>query len=783
MSLRSPFVPLAVILLSFGHLVWNGWNARSTVAQNLPNPRVSSGVRTVDLVHETPNFCSIYDLIFEQAKAETAAEPLERRLSVQLASRGRTRILIVRVGSPSPSRRSALLDLVRGRARLRVVADREWIDLGALPAGGQLLHAQVVGILPGPFGFAELNRLSGSAFSSADFSGIHVFRRQQPEGSALTTAPRYRVTVPSPVAATETLARFFFFISISWVLELASLAALALLLGGWLLLGGDGNDSRNHGVAAVCCLISSVVLMHAVLLPPLQGADETSHGATIEALVFRGMPVLAGDPYPRSYSIAASLLDQDRVQFQREEPLPIDTRAARETLARDFHRTLSAEAKEGGTPAPASLVQGVDMRAAFYFGAFSVAGRVLRPLGVLDRISAYRVLSALSGLLLFCAGALLLRRARLDAVVALCYGLVWLVPYMAFTASSISNYATAIGLGSLLAACALVMLLSESSRERGTAAGLLILGSWLGVPVWADFVLLAPIATAVVAIGAVCHATKNLSSVPRRLWRATSLAACSLACVARLARIESDLHTRLPRERPAHIDPSVIWMIVGAVAPVLLGALLAVGVSRLVRLPPDRQRRLTTGVSISLAGVIVLGFLLTPWTSIPYETYRLSFADLCSEAIKVALSNALAWDQDVLFWKFSVGVGGWHDLPLPDGLYAVGRWLAVAALVVLPVLAIASFRERPKTLGRLLTLSGLAASLGFLTLTLRYLAPGNPFARFMLPWFPLLLTPLLLPLFGPRGFRALGTTLLVGVLLHLWIVVDLIGTRYLFGQG
>ena len=416
-----------------------------------------------------------------------------------------------------------------------------------------------------------------------------------------------------------------------------------------------------------------------------------------------------------------------------------------------------------GTPAPVAEVQGVDRRAPFFFRPFSLAGPLLRPLPVLERISAYRILAALSGLLLFCAGALLLQRAGLEAGVVLSYGLVWLVPYMVIAVASISNYAPAIGLGSLLAACALVLILSERRRERGAAAGLLLAGSWLGIPLWPDFVLLAPVATIAVAIGAVFSATKSLSPAHRRFWRTASLAsgaALLLTSAALLFRIRAgNIGTRMPQEIPGHFDRSVFWMLVVGAAPTLIGGLLAFGVLRLSRLPADRQRRLLTGVSIALATLIFLGFFLTTWTSIPYETDRYWFSKLVREGIKVALSNSFSWDQDVLFWKFSLGAGGWHDVLLPDAIYALGRWLVVAALVLFPCFAVPSLRERPASLAGLLALAGFAASLSLVSLTIRYLVPGNPWARFMLPWLPLVLTPLLIPASSGPGSRAVRTVL------------------------
>jgi hypothetical protein len=773
-SLRSPLVPLAVIVLSFGQLVLAGRGVTKTVAENLPDPRASTYLRLVDLVQWSPESARVHELAFTRPKTGPTLIGDGARLKVQLWSKGRTRILVLRPPGSDPSRWQALLDVLRGRGRLQIVADRKWVDLGPLPSDGSPLTVQVAGLLPGPYGFAELKTPADPVFEN-----IRVAHGSTP--ATARAFPRYRITIPAPVDGKETLARFFFFISISRVLQAAGLIALVLLFAGWRFLGTEKT------VAAVCCLIPSVVLLHAVCLPPLQGADETSHGATIEALLFRGMPVRGGDPYPRSYSMAAVWLDQDRVQYQPEEPLPVDTPVKREALARNFLETFQAEAKEVGTPAPAAEVQGVDRRAPFFFHPFSLAGPLLRPLPVLERISAYRILSTLSGLLLFCAGALLLQRAGLDAGVVLSYGLVWLVPYMVFAVASISNYATAIGLGSLLAACALVLILSERRREKAAAAGLLLAGSWLGIPVWPDFVLLAPVATMVVAIGTVFSATKSLSPAHRRFWRAASLAsgaALLLTSAVLLFRIKAgNIGTRMPREMPGQFDRSVFWMIVVTVAPTIIGGLLAFGVLRLSRFPADRQRRLLTGVSIALATVVLFGFFLTPWTSIPYETDRYWFSKLFREGIKVALSNSFSWDQDALFWKFSLGAGGWHDILLPDAIYAGSRWLVVAALVLLPSFAVAWFRERPASLAGLLALAGFAASLSFATLTIRYLAPGNPWARFMLPWLPLILTPLLIPVASGRGFSAVRTILFLGILLHLWTAIVPVGTRYVFGQG
>jgi hypothetical protein len=714
-SLRSPLVPLAVIVLSFGQLVFAGRGATKTVAENLKNPRASTGTRLVDLVQWSPATARVHELTFTRPEAGPAFIADGARLEVQLWSKGRTRLLVVRPVGSDPSRWSAFVDLLHRRGRLQIVADRKWVDLGPLPADGSPLTIQVAGLLPGPYAFAELKESSARAF------------------------PRYRITVPAPVDAKETLARFFFFISISRVLQAAGLLALLLIFLGWWLLGKD------RVASAVCCLIPSVVMLHAVCLPPLQGADETSLGATIEALLFRGMPIREGDSYPLSWSLAAEWLEQDRVQYQPEKPLPLLSPDARARLAGQLTQNLAAEAAQKGPDAPAAFVQGINARSPLFFRPFELFGPILRPLPLIERISAYRVLSALSGLFLFCAGAWILFRSRLEKSVVLSYGAVWMVPYMVFTVATISNYAPAIGLGSLLSASALVLLLSEDIREKAIAAALLVIGSWLGIPIWPDFIFLAPIATVAVAFAGFYATTRRLRPWARRtvltFCASFLLGAVTLFAIAVLHVKTGNIGTRMPRELPNSLDRNAAWMIAAIAAPLALASLSALAIRWLSKMSRDRAHRILAGVSVSLAVLLFAGFLLTPWTFIPYETDRYWFSKLVREHLKVFVSNSFAWDQDALSWKFWVGAGGWHDLFLPDGLYAVARWLLVAVVVLFPLLVAPGVSERPRRAAALLLVSGTAASLCVVTLTLRYLQPGNPWGRFVLPWLPLTLVP------------------------------------------
>ncbi len=101
--LRS-LVLAGILLACFAHLVWNGWHAKKVVAENLPNPPLSSGKRDIDLWHPTASFGHVYDLRFEWPEEKPWSVPEGSRLQIQLASNGRTRLLVVRSGHPNDTR-------------------------------------------------------------------------------------------------------------------------------------------------------------------------------------------------------------------------------------------------------------------------------------------------------------------------------------------------------------------------------------------------------------------------------------------------------------------------------------------------------------------------------------------------------------------------------------------------------------------------------------------------------------------------------------------------------
>jgi hypothetical protein len=158
-----------------------------------------------------------------------------------------------------------------------------------------------------------------------------------------------------------------------------------------------------------------------------------------------------------------------------------------------------------------------------------------------------------------------------------------------------------------------------------------------------------------------------------------------------------------------------------------------------------------------------------------------SFPRLVALHVRAFLSNAGAWDQDRLSWKFWFGAFGWHDTFYPDAVYALARWGFVALLVALPFLAASFLGERPRAARALLLVSGTALGCGFVSLTLRYLATTVPWGRFVLPLVSLVAFPVLAMLEAPGRDRILRAALLAAAALQVWTALAVLGARYAFG--
>lgn len=124
--------------------------------------------------------------------------------------------------------------------------------------------------------------------------------------------------------------------------------------------------------------------------------------------------------------------------------------------------------------------------------------------------------------------------------------------------------------------------------------------------------------------------------------------------------------------------------------------------------------------------------------------------------------------------------GGWHDVFLPDAVYAIARWLTVVVLVALPVLSLRCRLRRPRAAAALLILSGIGLTLMATTLSIRHAALVHPYGRFALPWLGLALLPMVARARSGRD-RSARLVLRGAVLFHLWASFVVVGLRYALG--
>jgi len=765
-----------IILACFAHLIWNGWHATEIVGENIPYPHLSSGYRDIDLWHPSASFGRVYDLIFWRAGQGVKPVPPGARLKIQLASSGRTRLLVVRKGHPNTD--VSWLDIVLRRERLQIVADREWIDLGPLPEGEERFDYQITGLLPGPFGFAEPYQPQRD-----HFSGFRMRRPESPLAKLTRDILRYRFVSAAPVAANETLARFFFFISCSRVLQVTGIVALTLLFAGWWWL-----FEKRHA-RAVACLVPAVTLLHACCLAPFQGADEATHAGTVEAVLWN--PGIFSKPYvyPKSLALFYDAIGYERWVRYPEIPIPLVGPERRQLLRAGFGRILADEAATADTFVYDAYLVNPRTRAPLYYNSFRLMAPLLRRMSVLDRLEAYVVLSAAASLALFLAGLLVLTRSGIDENLALLYGLVALVPYSVGVVASCSNYSPAIGIGALLAACALAAVLGRADRARWRATFAFALVSTAGIAVWDDFVFLAGPALLLVAGLAIRKAFQQRSGRAHP-WQAmvfsvagillTGLFLFTLA-TGRLRPLFTNLGARLPKQLGGPEDPTLWILLATAAAPFLVALVLVLFLVRGRTLPEAERRRLSRVRTLASVAVFLLMFFLTSYRVVPFESTHLDLADLVSAHWLSFWSNNFSWDQDTLFWKMYWGVFGYADVAYPDVIYAVARWLDVALLLSLPVLAFPFTTKKPNQSALLLVVSGFALSVCIVTNSIRHVQPALPWGRFILPLLPLSALSALARTDAPGRDRLWRAATFAAVALHVWTSLTLLGSRYAVG--
>ncbi len=765
-----------ILLACLGHLVWNGSRATKTIATNLPVPELSGPYRDVDLWHPTASPGHIFDLTFVRSEEGGARAPAGARLQVQLASEGTTRLLVVRSGHPDTG--VSITDILAGREHLQIVADRGWVDLGPMPDDTSRVEIQVLGLVPAPFGFAE------PYFpKSEDFKGFRLRRPDSPLARPSRGIIRYRFVVGEPVAPVETLARAFFFVGASGVLQAAGILALVLLFAGWFWLG------ERRFARAVACLVPGVVLLHACSLAPFQGEDGPAHAGTVEALVSGVLTPESGIGYPESFAKVASALEYPRWAGNPSAPVPLAGPEARASVASVLESSLSAEANRRATATTDFFLISPNSRAPLYYHALASGSPFLRRLSVLNRLEAYVVLSACLSLLLFLGGLAVLRRNGLGDEIALLYGLVALVPFMVAIVASCSNYSLAIGIGSLLAACLLALVLSGHPRPRVEAGFLLVAVAWLGVGVWDDFIFLAAPATIVLSTAGLLALTRRAEPRLHRFGVALSMAAGGVVALALAWALASGAFrrfyvafaARVPRELSSPGDPTVAVIAAVAAVPFVAALLMALFSISSRGLPETTRIRLSRARTAAGAALVVAMAFATPHSIVPFEYVRLDFADEAAAHWRSFWSNNLSWDQDTLFWKMYWGVFGSGDTWYPAAVYALARWASVVLFVALPVLSVRFTTKRLAASPLLLVVSGYALSVCVVTNSLRYLSPSNPWGRFILPLLPLAALPVLARVTGQGRERALAIALRVLVVLHLWTAVTLLPTRYAVG--
>ena len=147
--------------------------------------------------------------------------------------------------------------------------------------------------------------------------------------------------------------------------------------------------------------------------------------------------------------------------------------------------------------------------------------------------------------------------------------------------------------------------------------------------------------------------------------------------------------------------------------------------------------------------------------------------------MRTLASTTFSWDQDFLAFKSFWGVFGWLDGFYPDWVYAAARWGIACGVVALPMLARRFVAARPTDAAVLFAAAGVAGSLACTTEVIRFLSPTQTVGRFILPYYPLILVPILVAALGRS--RLTAPALRLAVCLQVWTAIALVGSRYAVG--
>jgi hypothetical protein len=752
--------PVAALVLAILAFVFSGRSVPEVVETNLPTPLVTIAEDPIRLAHPTFATDDRY-VVTATRSGDSATSFPDARLKVQLHTEGRSRLLFVREeGSRFP--------------RIQLVPHLGWIDLGRLPATESRKVVSVRAILGGRFAFISPNVPKSDATLR-----ITVGAESSAEAIVAVRSLRYRFVETRPVGARESIARLLFFPTCGWVTPLEASLALGGFLAGWLFLRA-GKPGR--GVAA---LAFSVPLLHAALLPPLMGGDETSHSATVEsALIPHEDAVMF---YPGSLSATASALEIERVQYRSDERLPLDSPSRRDTLRKTLRNELLEEARLKGTPPPTGYVIQAETRAPAYYAIVTALSRPLERSAIIDRLAVYRLVGVvlvalLSGLAcwtVFAVGA--------GPWIALAAGLSLLLPYSVAVVASTSNYSPAIGFGLLGAVGVVAGVAGTSARGRLAALVVGFAAFVVGIPFWSDFALGLGILLSLLPLLLATAVSQQGRDGPGRasLFASGVVLLGGMAAAAVGRPILERVIAGRPREQMAlaaifRSDIQARLPYAGAPLVLLLAGLVYI---RLVsRGPKARARALALRTSALLALVVVGGAIVLPWTGVSYGYVQAPRTEQLSRFLRSLLSNAFSWDQDLLGWKLWWGVFGWVDTYSSPLVYALARWGVSLLVIASPMLVLPYARRRPQRAALLLAISCFALIAVGVSFLIRLTGAVFPYGRFFLPFFPLVALPLLAMMQAPGRLRKLQALFGAAVLFHIWVAVYTLGTRYYFGK-
>lgn len=771
-SLIAVAAVVVTVVLSAATLAIAGRNAVEVLSISAPDPSASMRHTRAAQSYPGPSV-SAFDVTF--ARSDLAGEgiwrlPAEARIQLQVDSAGRRlRLELSDPGNP-------------GSGRLVRAADREWIDLGVLPQG---VAPKTVRIRSAGDAAFSLMRPFQPAQPDLRLIEARVADGSRPDGPQ--GPPRYRIVVERPVDAREVLARLLALPAMSRIL------AIALAIGLAATLAGAAMVSRRPAVS-VALAVAGVALVHACLRPPLHGEDESSHAGTVEYAVLE--PERLEEwwrSFPPSIAKLGIALDLDRIQFNPLQALPLAGREQRAGVRAATRETFVELAREAKGRLPSASAQNVDARAPLFYNAFVPLRPVFPRLGLLERVSAYRLYSTLLALAAFVAGLGLVAAAFRKSSVPLLFGLVALVPpYLMSLVTTVSNYALAIGFGLLIAAALVSAVAGEQRAARLVASGVLLVAAIAGMGAYRDFAGLVPAALLLAALaGPAIVVTWAWRRGGRGRWAGLAFAVVVPAGVGatlwaglfsrpdRMEALLAFVFARKPKGLPPMSDPVWPFVLQVVLAPLAVGFVLALFAFLGRRLDEPAATRLARFRSLAGLALFAALFLAIPFRPVPLETTRLGFREEVAAFWNAFFSTAFSYDQDVLSWKMYWGVFGWADTRYPDVVYAVAKWLCVALFLALPVLCRKTLRERRFASALLLVFAGLATTLAFASNTARYFIPVNPWGRYILPWVPIALFAALARIdLDAKRETVLRWVFVGAVCFHLWTAIYVVGVRY-----